>query len=119
RERGKRLAEELDALRKQPSPKKTHRYRTPVSHPLQTEEVMFECFRGRVTVIDIAALQDEAARTLRDKGEMLRTQWEVTDLTPPVGAFRLRYTVERERGLLENGSAAPADRNNFRYGQSG
>ena len=50
---------------------------------------------------------------------MLRTRWSVTDITAPVGAFRLRYTIERERGLVEAESAAPAERNNFRFGESG
>jgi hypothetical protein len=118
-ERGKRLSAELEALRNAPSPKKTHRYRTPVSHPLQTEEVMFECYRGRVTLVDVAAMQDEVRRVLQDKGEMLRTRWSVTDITAPVGAFRLRYTIERERGMLEGETAAPAERNNFRFGETG
>jgi hypothetical protein len=118
RERGKRLTEELEALRQAPPPKKTYRYRTPVSHPLQTEEIMFECYKGRVTLVDVAAMQDEVRRVLQEKGEQLRTRWSVTDLTAPVGAFRLRYTIERERGLLERDSAAPAERNNFRFGES-
>jgi hypothetical protein len=118
-ERGKQLAEELEALRNAPSPKKTHRYRTPVSHPLQTEEIMFEIFKGRVTLIDIGAMEDEVERKLPEKGEQLRTSWLVTDITAPVGAFRLRYTIERERGAMVSGDAPPTDRNNFKYGQTG
>jgi septal ring factor EnvC (AmiA/AmiB activator) len=36
RERSKRVVEEIEALRKAPSSKQTLRYRTPVSHPLQS-----------------------------------------------------------------------------------
>jgi hypothetical protein len=118
-ERGKRLAEELEALRKAPSPKKTHRYRTPVSHPLHTEEIMFEILKGRVTVIDIGAMEDEVDRKLPEKGELLRTSWMVTDITAPVGAFRLRYTIEREHGSMISGAMPPTDRSNFKYGQTG
>jgi hypothetical protein len=115
-QRGKRLTDELEALRKAPSAKQTHRYRTPVSHPLQTEEIMFECYRGRVTFIDLGTMLEEVQRGFRDKGELLRTQWQVSDLTAPAGPFRMRYTVERERGMLEGGSAAPGSRDNYRFG---
>ncbi len=118
-ERGKRLTDELESLRKLPSPKKTYRYRTPVSHPLQTEEIMFEITKGRVTVIDIAAMEDQVERKLPEIGEQLRTTWLVTDITAPVGAFRMRYTVERQRDAMISGALPPADRSNYRYGQTG
>ena len=118
-ERSKRLLTEFEALRNAPSQMKTHRYRTPVSHPLQTEEVMFECRKGRVTLIDIGALQDEIERGMQAKVEMLRSTWEVRDITPPVGAFRLRYVVERERGATDQSPTGPVTRDSFRYGPTG
>jgi hypothetical protein len=100
-QRSKRLTAEFEALRNAPSEKKTHRYRTPVSHPLQTEEIMFECCKGRVTLIDIGAFQDEIQRAVQARADKLRASWEVSDLTPPIGAFRLRYRLERPHGLSE------------------
>ena len=48
RKRRLRLDEEIRALEKQPSAKKVLRYRTPVSHPVQTDEIHFECCAGCV-----------------------------------------------------------------------
>jgi hypothetical protein len=116
-QRSRQLLDEIRALDDQPPPKKVLRYHTPVSRPVQAEEMMFECRHGRVTFIDIAALVAEAARTLPDKERLLRSQYEIGDVTGPVGGFRLRYTVERERGLLE-GVGGPDGQANFRYGLS-
>src|SRR5262249_38994368 len=52
RQRARALQAELEALRKAPPLKKALRYLTPVSRPLQTEEVVFECRAGRVTLVD-------------------------------------------------------------------
>src|SRR5690348_3795661 len=49
RERSKRIVAEIELLRKAPPSKQTLRYRTPVSHPLQSEELLFECCHGRVS----------------------------------------------------------------------
>jgi hypothetical protein len=120
-ERSKRLTTEIEALRRAPSEKQALRYRTPVSRPLQSEELMFECRRGRVAFIDVGTMVEEIRQGLREKGELLRSQWEVREATVPVGAFRLRYVVERERGpLLGSGPAgAPDDRGGFRYSLTG
>ncbi len=101
RERSRRVLEELAALRKAPPLKKTLRYRTPVSAPLQSEELMFECNRGRVTLLDVGALLEDAHRNTRARADLLRTQGEFHDSTAAVGAFRLQYVVARERGPLE------------------
>ncbi|HZY84406.1 MAG TPA: hypothetical protein VFE78_06225 [Gemmataceae bacterium] len=107
RERGRRVTDELEALRKAPSLKKTLRYRTPVSAPLQSEELLFECYRGRVTLIDVGALLEDARRGARSRADLLRTQFEFSDTTAAVGAFRLRYTVEREHGPLDGPGLLP------------
>jgi hypothetical protein len=120
-ERSKRLAEELAALGKAPSTKKALHYRVPISRALQTEELFLECRGGRVTVIDIGGLYDEIQRVLRDQGEKLRTRRQVTDVTPVVGAFQLRYVVERETDVFEDvvPNLATDSKASFRYGVSG
>jgi hypothetical protein len=111
RERGRKLAEEIAALQKTPSTKHTLRYRTPVSHPLQTEELVLECHRGRVSVIDVGGLLDYARRDVKARLDTLRTNWEMRDVTPAVGAFRMRYIVERDRDMLD--SPGPVQKANF------
>jgi hypothetical protein len=119
-ERSKQLAEQIEALRKAPSAKQTLRYRAPVSRELQSEELFLECRKGQVTVIDLGGLYEQVGKVLRDHGEKLRTQREVSDTTPAVGAFQMHYVVEREKELHEEllpgleGSA----RGNFRFGLS-
>src|SRR6516162_1899098 len=112
-----RLLEKIQTLDNQPAAPKILRYQTPLSQPVQAEEFMFECREGRVTQIDLASLQDEIRRDLESKGQMLRTRWQVTDVTAPVGAFRLRYTLERERNLADAvvPGSNPDGRGNFRY----
>lgn len=116
RERNEKLQAELKELRKTPRATNQLTYRLPISAAVQTEEVFFECRNGRVTVIDVASLLDEIRQTIREKGERLKTTWTVEDTTAPQGAFRLRYTVERERGFLPNGNPNPND--SFNYGLS-
>jgi hypothetical protein len=120
RERGQRLAADIQALQKLPPLRKTLRYRTPVSRPVHAEELLFECHAGRVTFIDIAALLSEVKQGLQEKAPMLRTQWQVEGVAGPVGPFRLRYLIERERDLLDNlGSlGTPTGNNSFSYGLS-
>jgi len=117
RARGSKLKEEIQALENAPLPKKTLRYHAPVSRPVHAEELMFECKGGRVTFIDLGGLIDEMKRGLSGQAEQLKDRWSVSDVAGPVGAFRLRYTAERQRALLE-GSAAPLSSGSFRYAVS-
>jgi hypothetical protein len=48
-----KLSEEIIAVRKLPPAKKALTYRTPISRPVQAEEIIFECQNGRVAFIDI------------------------------------------------------------------
>jgi hypothetical protein len=116
--RSKALLEELDHLKKLPRVTKKLRYQTPVSAPLQTEEVMFECYHGRVTLLDTGALLADIQRTLRSKGELLHDQWELRDVTLPVGAFRLRYVISRERSAMDGPGGGGPVSSTFRYGIS-
>ncbi len=118
--RSKALLEELDRLHKLPPASKKLRYRTPVSSELQTDELMFECNHGRVTQLDHGALIDAIKREMRIKSEQLRQQWEVRDVTVPVGAFRLRYVLERERGPMDTPLGGIGTVNGaYRYSMSG
>ena len=95
RERSQRVVEEIEQLRKLPSAQKTLRYRTPVSHPLQSEELLFECHHGRVSLIDIGGFLDEIQSKLRgEAGEALRNLGHFSGVTEPIGPFRLRYEME-------------------------
>jgi hypothetical protein len=94
RERSQLVVQEIEALRKSPPVKQTLRYRTPVSHPLQSEELLFECRRGRVALIDIGGFLDEVQRALRGRaGEVLRDTRQYTGVTEPIGPFRLHYEL--------------------------
>jgi hypothetical protein len=121
RERTGKLANEIRSLEQAPPLKKVLRYRTPISRPVQSEELLFECSHGRVSFIDIAALLGEVRQGMEDNGKLLRTQWQVDGVAGPAGPFRLHYTIERERGLLDAiaGQAVPEANGSFRYGLSG
>jgi hypothetical protein len=120
RERGKKLTADIETLQKLPPIKKVLRYKTPVSRPVHSEELLFECRAGHVTFVDIAALLAEVRQGLQDKAQLLRTQWQLDGVAGPVGPFRLRYVLERERGMLDNFAAVgtPAESGNFSYGLS-
>jgi hypothetical protein len=117
KERSQRLARELKDLESQPAATKTLRYRTPISRPVHTDELHFECQGGRIGFIDLQAFLVEIKRNLEDQTKLLKTQWEVSGVAGPVGAYRLRYTVDRERGPLDLGGQ-PAGAS-FRYGLAG
>lgn len=119
-QRQKKLTAELKELDRLPPLKKTLHYRTPVSKPVHSEELLFECGGGRVTFIDIAAMLNEVRQQVEEKGKLLRNSWEITDVTRPAGAFRLRYTVERQRETLDAivSMANPAAVGGFSYGLS-
>jgi hypothetical protein len=120
RQRTAKLVQEIHALEQLPPVKKTLHYRTPVSRPVDSEELLFECSHNRVTFIDIAALLHEVRNVSEEKAQLLRTQWQVHDVAGPIGAFRLRYALERERSLLDAvaGAAAPGSSGGFRYAVS-
>lgn len=119
RQRRQKLAEEIRAVEKLPPLKQVLRYRTPVSRLVESEEIFFECQRGRVAFIDIATLLADVRRSARARAEDLNHQWQVSAQTASVGTFRLRYTLERERGLIDAMiDTSPEARADFRYGLS-
>ncbi len=112
-----RLEEEIAELRKLPSAKRELRYRTPISAPVLSRELTFECQHGRVTPVDIGGLIDLVDAGWRDKRDALRSQWQVTDQTRRSGAFCMRYIVERRRDVAgEIAGLGPSSRTSFAYG---
>jgi hypothetical protein len=121
RRRCRQLTEQIAALRRLPPAKQALHYRTPISAPVHAEEVMFECRQGRVTYIDLDGFMEDIRRGLEDKGQTLKSQWQVSELTGRIGPFALRYTIERERGSLDglSSDAGPDPHGSFRYGVAG
>lgn len=118
RRRQQSLLDDIKKLEAQPAPKKELRYRTPVSRTVQTDEVFLECRGGRVTFIDLPAFLQEIQSKLEGRVAELRTSWKVDGSTQSVGAFRLRYSIEREKDAAEafGGGAKPRTDGGFRYG---
>jgi hypothetical protein len=110
RKRRQRLDEEIRALEKQPSAKKVLRYRTPVSHPVQTDEVHFECCAGRVAFIDVAAFLAEIKEWFHEKAQEPSFRWPSEGVTSPAGAFRARYVLEFETAPLNSFLGGTAER---------
>ena len=63
------VAAEIAALKKLPPAKKTLRYQTPVAQAVQSEELQFECRRGRVSFVDVEAMLREVRRGLRSRAQ--------------------------------------------------
>ncbi len=116
RERRQKLEDELHELEKLPPLTKILRYRTPISRPVEADEFHFECRQERVTLVDLSAMIEEVRRGLQEKGKLLRDRWELSDATRPYGAFRMRYTIERERGTIDAvvAGAAPDPHGDYR-----
>jgi hypothetical protein len=106
---------EIDGVKKLPSAKRSLRYQTPVSQPLQTEELFFECRAGRITLIDVGAMLEQVRRERDEKAKLLATQWQVEGTTGSVGAFRMHYVLERERGPVDAAVGGPLPEAQFSY----
>jgi hypothetical protein len=117
--RSKKVADELAELEKQPPPTKVLHYRTPLSHPVHTDELHFECQRGRISYLDVDGFVVEIKRGLDDKAAQLKNQWRVESTTGAIGAFCLHYVVERMPGTLDGVGGMPNPEGLFRYGVTG
>jgi hypothetical protein len=117
-ERIAELRTAMTEIEKQPPDKRTLRVHHPLSRPVSSGELLFELRGGRVTFIDLQAFLDEVKAKLPQKLEVLRNQWETTDLTESVGAFRMRYTIARERSALDRaaGGLPPTEARGFSCG---
>jgi hypothetical protein len=112
RKRGQELSLQIKALRDLPPRLKELKYHTPVSRVVDGDEMFFECRNGKVAFIDMPAFMHEIKNNMEGIADLLRAEYKVRRVTGAVGAFRLQYVFERERGLLESA-------NNYRYGLSG
>jgi hypothetical protein len=112
RRRGQELSEQIKSVANLPARKKELKYHTPVSRAVQGEELFFECRGGKVAFIDMTAFMHEVKANMDGIAELLAREPKVTRVTAPVGAFRLQYFFERERGLLDSPT-------NFRYAMTG
>lgn len=113
--RSRKLLADLESVRKLPPKRNTLRYHTPVAAEVQTEEVMFECRSGRVSLLDTASLLARVKNDATERVKELETAWEFTGTTTAVGSFRLRYIIERQRNALEGTGTNPTG-GTFRYG---
>lgn len=100
RQRSIHVVTEIEALRKEPARKQTLRYRTPVSHPLQSEELLFECRAGRISFIDYGKFKAEIDSVLSG-GDKLRGTNQFSSVTEPVGPFRMHYTAEVDPSTMK------------------
>jgi len=125
KKKGEKLREEILAVEKLPTPTKSLYFRTPVSRPVRSDEVFFECRGGKVTYIDLPAFLQEIKDSFEDRREelsnQLRSQWEVKGHTSVIGAFRLEYLIERQRDFAATLSdkSGPARNTNFSFQLSG
>ncbi|MBI1833040.1 MAG: hypothetical protein HYR84_16490 [Planctomycetes bacterium] len=116
RKRSRKLLEEIQRLETGPSNKKELKYHAPVSRAVRSEELFFECKAGRVTYIDLPSFLQEYRTSQDEIANELKSKWRVERTTSPVGPYRLRYVVERERSALDAG--ATPGQGSFRYGLS-
>jgi hypothetical protein len=100
-ERRTKLGEELKALEQSPPPKKTLRYRTPVSQPVASDQWHFECQNGRVTFVNIPDMMADVDRRAPDIAKDLDHLWHVVEVSEAYGEFRMRFQVERLRNGLD------------------
>jgi hypothetical protein len=116
RERSKKLLEEIKKIEAGPTNMKQLKYHAPLSRAVAGEELMFECRAGRVTYIDLPMFMQEVKGSLDEIANELKTTYRVERQTSTVGAFRLRFAVERERTQLD-APGTPTTRS-YRYGLS-
>ncbi len=117
-ERGRALKTAIANVEAIGPAKKELRYHTPVSKTVTSDELFFECKNGRVTYLDLPGMMRDIEEGMKEKEELLRERFSVEDVTRPIGAFRVKYTIERRRNMGEalGDAARPRDRVYFGYG---
>ncbi len=118
--RCQKLSEQIKTLQMQPVNHRVLHYRTPVSKVVQGEEYHFEIRNGRVAFVDVFGLLAELTSHREDIEHQLENSWETTGTLGPIGPFRMNFTVERERGMIDSlGGDRPGTSRGFRYGLTG
>jgi len=97
RQRIEQLEKSIREAEATPPERRLLRYQAPVSRAVGTGELIFELKNDRIGFVDLEALIGQVKRSLPEKMELLRTRWEWTETTAPVGAYKLRYTLVRDR----------------------
>lgn len=71
-------------------------WRSPLSRPVESEEIHFEIRGGRVAFVDLAGLMERARGKSKSMEAALRERGRATTEVGPVGSYRLRFTMARE-----------------------
>ena len=74
--------DQIEFLGKTTKPGQVHRWRTPISQTVQSEEIIFEIRENRIAAIDIGSMLDEAQESLRKAGDVLRDT-RMANVCPP------------------------------------
>ena len=90
------LDQELRQRKAAASPPRPLVYRSPLSQPVNGDEVHFEIRSGRIAFLDLAGLMERAKLAARQADAELRDRGEVSREVGPVGGFRLKFTLARE-----------------------
>jgi hypothetical protein len=97
------FADELEQLNAGAAPPRELSLRSPISRPVDSNEIHFELRGGRVTFVNLDGLMNRIrGKTNELEKELRKTGWATAEVGP-VGAFRLRFTMAREdRPLAES-----------------
>ncbi len=80
---------------------------TPLSTPVDHDEVHFQLRGGRIVPIPLDELVDRFKYDARRQAYKLFELPELTDTLGPLGGFRFRYTLERQDVPLDGQTGAP------------
>lgn len=89
-------------------------HRSPISRTVESDELTFELLGDRVTFIDVPNLVERVRLRYRSMGDELRTRGRAMAEVEPVGAFRARFTMVRQRSQFNDSMFSSG--NNFHDG---
>jgi hypothetical protein len=90
------LEQELDQAKANMLPPRELVYRSPLSRPVEADEIHFELQAGRVSFVDLQGLLNRAKSKGRSMEAELRSRGRATGEAGPVAGFRLLFTMARE-----------------------
>jgi hypothetical protein len=102
RQRSQKLLAKIKELEKLPPLKKALRFHTPISHPVHTDEMMFECRAGRVTFVDFQAFKDDIEKRVSEIAQQARDTGTASVVAGPYGDFRMRFVLERQGAFSDS-----------------